>query len=273
MLVRSAFSANIKERRDCSTALFDERGRMIAQAEHIPVHLGAMPDAVAAVARARTRAGRGVDPQRPVRGRHAPPRHHAGLAHARSASRSRARTTPTSARSSRAPAGGLAHARRGGRRDPADAARRRRRSRGSSRACATRTSAAATSARSSPRTASPSCASTSSASGAGADASAAAMDELHAYSERRRPRGARRASRRSLRGGGRARRHPTGELEHPSRRDDRRRRDRDRLRRNRAAARREPQLPARGHALGLLLRRPLPDRPGPPRVRAERSRR
>jgi len=48
-LVRSAFSANIKERRDCSTALFDSDGRMIAQAEHIPVHLGAMPDAVAAV--------------------------------------------------------------------------------------------------------------------------------------------------------------------------------------------------------------------------------
>jgi N-methylhydantoinase B len=49
VLVRSAFSVNIKERRDCSAALFDERGRMIAQAEHIPVHLGAMPDAVAAV--------------------------------------------------------------------------------------------------------------------------------------------------------------------------------------------------------------------------------
>ncbi len=49
VLVRSAFSANIKERRDCSTALFDGRGRMIAQAEHIPVHLGAMPAAVAAV--------------------------------------------------------------------------------------------------------------------------------------------------------------------------------------------------------------------------------
>jgi N-methylhydantoinase B len=49
VLVRSSFSANIKERRDCSTALFDEQGRMIAQAEHIPVHLGAMPDAVAAV--------------------------------------------------------------------------------------------------------------------------------------------------------------------------------------------------------------------------------
>jgi N-methylhydantoinase B len=49
VLVRSAFSANIKERRDCSTALFDEGGRMVVQAEHIPVHLGAMPDAVAAV--------------------------------------------------------------------------------------------------------------------------------------------------------------------------------------------------------------------------------
>ena len=49
VLIRSAFSANIKERRDCSTALFDRRGRMVAQAEHIPVHLGAMPDAVAAV--------------------------------------------------------------------------------------------------------------------------------------------------------------------------------------------------------------------------------
>jgi len=49
VLVRSAFSANIKERRDCSTAIFDEQGRMIVQAEHIPVHLGAMPEAVAAV--------------------------------------------------------------------------------------------------------------------------------------------------------------------------------------------------------------------------------
>src|SRR5580765_1634288 len=49
VLIRSALSANIKERRDCSTALFDQRGRMVAQAEHIPVHLGALPDAVAAV--------------------------------------------------------------------------------------------------------------------------------------------------------------------------------------------------------------------------------
>ncbi len=49
ILIRSAFSANIKERRDCSTAIFAPDGRMIVQAEHIPVHLGAMPEAVAAV--------------------------------------------------------------------------------------------------------------------------------------------------------------------------------------------------------------------------------
>ena len=49
VLIRGAYSSNIKERRDCSTALFDERGRMVAQAEHIPVHLGAMPEAVQAI--------------------------------------------------------------------------------------------------------------------------------------------------------------------------------------------------------------------------------
>ena len=49
MLIRAAHSANIKERRDCSTAVFDPQGRMVMQAEHIPVHLGAMPAAVAAV--------------------------------------------------------------------------------------------------------------------------------------------------------------------------------------------------------------------------------
>ncbi len=48
-LVRSAFSVTIKERRDCSTALFDAHGHMVAQADSIPVHLGAMPEAVAAV--------------------------------------------------------------------------------------------------------------------------------------------------------------------------------------------------------------------------------
>ncbi len=49
LLIRSAHSPNIKERRDASSALFDATGQMIAQAEHIPVHLGAMPAAIAAV--------------------------------------------------------------------------------------------------------------------------------------------------------------------------------------------------------------------------------
>jgi N-methylhydantoinase B len=49
VLIRAAHSANIKERRDCSTALFDAGGEMVMQAEAIPVHLGAMPASVAAV--------------------------------------------------------------------------------------------------------------------------------------------------------------------------------------------------------------------------------
>ena len=49
VLVRSAHSPNIKERRDCSTAIFDAAGELVMQAEHIPVHLGSMPDAVAAI--------------------------------------------------------------------------------------------------------------------------------------------------------------------------------------------------------------------------------
>ena len=49
VLVRSALSPNIRERRDASAALFDADGEMIAQAAHIPVHLGALGDAVAAV--------------------------------------------------------------------------------------------------------------------------------------------------------------------------------------------------------------------------------
>jgi N-methylhydantoinase B len=49
VLVRSAHSANIKERRDASTGLFDAEGQMVMQAEHMPVHLGAMPASVEAV--------------------------------------------------------------------------------------------------------------------------------------------------------------------------------------------------------------------------------
>ncbi|HET8593384.1 MAG TPA: hydantoinase B/oxoprolinase family protein, partial [Solirubrobacterales bacterium] len=49
VLIRSAHSPNITERHDCSTALFDPAGELVMQAEHIPVHLGSMPDAVAAI--------------------------------------------------------------------------------------------------------------------------------------------------------------------------------------------------------------------------------
>src|SRR2546422_10812279 len=48
VLCRSAFSPNIKERRDFSCALFDGRGDMVAQAAHIPVHLGSTPLSVRA---------------------------------------------------------------------------------------------------------------------------------------------------------------------------------------------------------------------------------
>ena len=48
-LRRASYSPNIKERADCSAAVFDTNGEMVAQAEHIPVHLGAMPASVRAV--------------------------------------------------------------------------------------------------------------------------------------------------------------------------------------------------------------------------------
>ena len=50
-LRRTAFSPNIKERRDYSCAVFDSAGRVIAQGDHMPVHLGSMPMAVAAALR------------------------------------------------------------------------------------------------------------------------------------------------------------------------------------------------------------------------------
>jgi N-methylhydantoinase B len=49
VLRRTSYSPNIKERADCSAAVFMPDGSMLAQAEHIPVHLGAMPASVAAV--------------------------------------------------------------------------------------------------------------------------------------------------------------------------------------------------------------------------------
>ncbi len=46
LLIRTAYSTNIKERHDASTAIFDASGRLVAQAEHIPMHLGAMLSAI-----------------------------------------------------------------------------------------------------------------------------------------------------------------------------------------------------------------------------------
>jgi N-methylhydantoinase B len=51
VLMRCAFSANIKERRDYSCALFDYQGRAVALGDHMPVHLGSMPETVTQVLR------------------------------------------------------------------------------------------------------------------------------------------------------------------------------------------------------------------------------
>lgn len=48
-LVRASYSTNIKERRDCSTALFDHRGNTLCQAEHIPMHLGSFLGVIPAI--------------------------------------------------------------------------------------------------------------------------------------------------------------------------------------------------------------------------------
>lgn len=58
-LQRAAFSPNIRERLDFSCAVFDSGGRMVAQAAHIPVHLGSMPASVEAAIRSFSEAGFG----------------------------------------------------------------------------------------------------------------------------------------------------------------------------------------------------------------------
>src|SRR5436309_2737170 len=50
-LVRSSFSTNIKERKDCSVALFDGAGRLVAQGTQIPLHLGSLAGGIEAVLR------------------------------------------------------------------------------------------------------------------------------------------------------------------------------------------------------------------------------
>lgn len=59
-LIRASFSPNIKERKDCSVALFDARGRLLAQAAHIPMHLGSLAGGVQTII-----AGYGIDAIRP----------------------------------------------------------------------------------------------------------------------------------------------------------------------------------------------------------------
>ena len=80
-LRHTSLSPNIKERADFSCAVFDHEGQLLAQAAHIPVHLGAMPE-VGAGGRAAgsVAAGRPGDPERPVPRRDASARRDDGLA-------------------------------------------------------------------------------------------------------------------------------------------------------------------------------------------------
>jgi 5-oxoprolinase (ATP-hydrolysing) len=61
-LQNTAYSVNIKERLDFSCALFDRDGNLIANAPHMPVHLGSMGDSVRAIREARDGDGRGMKP-------------------------------------------------------------------------------------------------------------------------------------------------------------------------------------------------------------------
>ena len=206
----------------------------------------------------RPRPRRRFRPQRPVRGWDASTRHHARLP-----DRHRFRGQPRAPRRRRRRragehARGLSHAGRRGDRDPTHEARRRtaRRPRhqdAQPRGAPRRLSSPARR----PRAGDP-----------------APRRAVRAPGPRPRRRGdgralrlfgARRPSRdrpptrRPFRGAGCAR-GPRGRPRDPCRGHHRGRRDRVRLRRHRTAARGQPQLPALGHALGLLLRRPLPDR-------------
>ena len=82
-LQNTAYSVNIKERLDFSCALFDADGELIANAPHMPVHLGSMGESIKTVVRrnaGRDAARRRVRAQRPVPRRHAPARRDGGHA-------------------------------------------------------------------------------------------------------------------------------------------------------------------------------------------------
>ena len=110
-LQNTAYSVNIKERLDFSCAVFDADGALVANAPHMPVHLGSMDRSVETIIRlneGKIAPGRRVRAQRALQRRHASARHHrlhAGVRRQgqRSCSGSpRAAITPTSAASRRA---------------------------------------------------------------------------------------------------------------------------------------------------------------------------
>jgi hypothetical protein len=112
-LQNTAYSVNIKERLDFSCALFDANGDLVANAPHVPVHLGSMSDAVRTVARLNKRADlarRRLHAERALQRRHASAgrdRDHAGLREDGTTSSSGsapAGTTPISAARPPAPA-------------------------------------------------------------------------------------------------------------------------------------------------------------------------
>ena len=78
-LRNTAQSVNIKERLDFSCAVFDAKGELVANAPHMPVHLGSMDRSVETVIRAQrgqAAAGRRLHAERALQRRHAPARHH-----------------------------------------------------------------------------------------------------------------------------------------------------------------------------------------------------
>ena len=232
VLIRSAHSANIKERRDASTALFTPDGEMVMQAEHIPVHLGAMPAAVAAVLdedHAPERSWILNDPYRG--GTHLPDITVITPVFA-DARADRVRRQPRPPRRRRRPHPGLdarrqPHARRRGRGDRAPRPRRRRDRRAQRRRCASPTSAAPTCAPSSPP----------------AGSASARLAELH-------DRGRRRDAARGVRRGARLRRAPHAGLPGRARRR-RARGPRTCSRRARATCRSRCAPPSQGDRLTL----------------------
>ena len=98
-LRRTAFSPNIKERRDYSCAVFDSAGEVIAMGDHMPVHLGSMPMSVrAAIERTRTRTRRHGDAERSLPRRNTFAGHNAGGAGVCSERRAGTRPERTGAR-------------------------------------------------------------------------------------------------------------------------------------------------------------------------------